>query len=438
MQAVIMAGGKGTRLAEITKNIIPKPMVPVCGKPLLEWQIEKLKEYGVDHVTMIVGFLGDVIREHFGDGSAFGIKIDYITEEEPLGTAGALYYYRAMLEEDDFLLIFGDIFFDFDIRRMLYYHSLRHAAVTLMAHPNIHPYDSDLIRTDEDGRVTGFDSKHNKRDYWYDNCVNAGIYVMNRSVLSKLHKVKKRDLEKELLAGMVKKNEAVYAYRTPEFVRDVGTVDRIRKTEADIVSGLTAAKNLNNRQKAIFLDRDGTLNVYQGFIRREEDFELEKGVCHALQKINSSGYLAVCVTNQPVIARGELSFSGLENIHNKMKTLLGREGAYLDDVLFCPHHPDGGYEGEVPELKVRCRCRKPEPGMLEEAADKFNIDLASSWIIGDGTIDMETGRRAGVKTVLVKTGLKGEDGRFSAAADLEAEDLESAVDMILARDREQE
>ena len=132
-----------------------------------------------------------------------------------------------------------------------------------------------------------------------------------------------------------------------------------------------------------------------------DDFELIDGVAPAIQKINESGYLAIVVTNQPVIARGEVSFDELEEIHNKMETLLGKEGAYLDAIYYCPHHPHKGYEGERPELKIECKCRKPKPGMLLKAAEEFNIDLSQSWMIGDGENDVIAGINAGCKTVLL-------------------------------------
>lgn len=125
------------------------------------------------------------------------------------------------------------------------------------------------------------------------------------------------------------------------------------------------------------------------------------GVSEAIKKINASGYLAIVVTNQPVIARGEVTFQELEEIHNKMETLLGKEGAYLDAIYYCPHHPHKGYEGERPELKIECDCRKPKPGMLLKAAEDYNIDLSQSWMIGDGENDVKAGINAGCKTVLL-------------------------------------
>jgi D-glycero-D-manno-heptose 1,7-bisphosphate phosphatase len=128
--------------------------------------------------------------------------------------------------------------------------------------------------------------------------------------------------------------------------------------------------------------------------------ELIDGAAEAVGKINASGFLAILVTNQPVIARGEVSVEGLELIHDKMETALGEKGAYLDDIFYCPHHPDRGYPGEKPEYKIDCRCRKPKPGMLFEAAKKYNIDLSQSCMVGDDIRDAGAGINAGCGAVV--------------------------------------
>ena len=429
--AVIMAGGKGSRLRSITNDEIPKPMVPVDGKPLLEYQVEKLKTYGIKKIVMIVGHLGEKIVDHFKDGKNFGVEIDYIFEKEPLGTAGAFYYLKDKIDAKDFMLVFGDVFFDMDFDRMEDFHFKNSALTTLLAHPNGHPYDSDLIRTDDTGRVIGFDSKNNVRDYWYDNMVNAGMYIINRKLLDLVKEPVKTDFEKDILANQVQLGANIYAYHTPEYVKDVGTVDRINATVEELKSGLIQSKNLKNKQRAIFIDRDGTINVSKGFISKADDLELIPGSIEAIKAINKSGALAIVITNQPVIARGECSFEELHNIHNKLKTLLGEKGAFVDDIFYCPHHPDKGFEGEVPELKFDCECRKPKTGMIDESVKKYNIDLSKSYMVGDSTMDLETARNAGIKSVLVDTGFAGNDGKYDRSCDIEAKNLFDAVEKII-------
>ena len=145
MQAVIMAGGKGTRLRAITNDEIPKPMAPIAGKPILEWQMECLRRQGITDVVLIIGHLGHKIREYFGDGTAFGLRLSYLEETTPLGTAGALSLLPPLLTQDCFYLIFGDVLFDIDLERMRRFHQEKRSAATLFVHPNTHPFDSDLV-----------------------------------------------------------------------------------------------------------------------------------------------------------------------------------------------------------------------------------------------------------------------------------------------------
>ena len=434
MQAVIMAGGKGTRLATVTKNI-PKPMVPIEGKPLLEYQIENLKENGVDNIILIVGHLGDIIRDHFGDGSSFGVNISYYVEETPLGTAGALAKIKDWLE-DTFFLVFGDLFININYDRFLQFHKDHNALITLFFFFFSHPYDSDIIITDDENRVTGWSYKKDVRTEDYKNLVNAGLYVMQKSATDAIEKlqvakgVDKIDLEKELIIPIIS-TSPIYAYHSTEYVKDIGTPDRLQKVTGDFLHGVCEQRNLKHKQKCIFLDRDGTINKYVGFLRTVDQVELESRAAEAIRLINESEYLAIVITNQPVIARGECSYEELNHIHNRLYTLLGREGAYLDGLYFCPHHPDKGFEGEVPELKLDCDCRKPKTGMLIKAEADFNADLTNSWFIGDTTMDVQTGKNAGMRTIMLQSGDPKKE-KFSVTPDMVADDLLDAVNMILS------
>lgn len=421
MHVVIMAGGKGTRIASVASDI-PKPMIPVCGKPILEREIMCLKKQNLTEITLIVGHLGHIITEYFADGSKFGVHIDYIVEESPLGTAGALFFLKEKIK-DDFLLLNGDIVFDVDFERFLRFHKKHAGVATILTHPNNHPYDSGIIMADKNGVVKRWLHKEDERTF-YKNRVNAGIHILSPKVFASFDELKKLDLDRDILKSLIPDRKLI-AYDSPEYVKDMGTPERYQMVIADIQSGLVEAKNLAQKQKAIFLDRDGTINVYKGFIRDIDEIELIDGVAEAIGKINRSGYLAIVVTNQPVIARGECTFEEVEQMHEKIETLLGKRGVYLDDILYCPHHTDKGFPGERPELKFECDCRKPKPGMLIEAAKKYNIDLQKSYMIGDGMNDVEAGRRAGCISIL----LGNEEDVLCKQT------LEEAVDYILEQEK---
>ena len=433
MKAVIQAGGKGTRISEITGDVIPKPMLEISGYPILYHQMMNLKKNGITDITVIIGHLGNVIKDYFGDGKQLGLNISYVEEDpqKPLGTAGSLYFLKDKLKEN-FVFLLADVFIDIDFEKMEQYHIANNADVTLLTHPNGHPFDSDLV-VEEGGVVKAFDYKSNDRTtYNYKNLVNAGVMIFSPSVFKYLTELRKYNCEKDIIVPLINEGKVV-SYKSSEYAKDMGTPERYRRVQEDYNSGICDAKNLANKQKAIFLDRDGTINEYVGFLRKEEDFRLIPGVSEAIKKINNSGYLAIVVTNQPVIARGEVTEEGLEEIHKKMETLLGLDGAYIDDIYYCPHHPDKGFEGEIPELKIECDCRKPKTGMLEKAAREHNIDLSSSIMIGDSTLDIKMAENAGMQSILLKTGQKGEDGKYEVSPTLIAEDLNDAINKIICK-----
>lgn len=431
MKAVIMAGGKGTRLLEVTNDLIPKPMALVGKKPILEHQIEELKRNGISEICIVVGYLGDKIQEHFGDGSNFQVKISYYVEEKPLGTAGALPYLLDFVSDSPFFLVFGDVIFDIDLHRMERFHQEKQGVATLFVHPNSHPFDSDLVVFDENFQINGFISKNGDRPKWYANYVNAGFYILEPSLIESIPKDSKTDLEKDLLFPWALQQGTVFAYTSSEYIKDVGTIERIKQAEKDLRTGVVQAKNLSNPQKCIFLDRDGVLNDYVGFLKHPDQMSLTKNSAEGVKKINLSQYLAIVVTNQPVVARGETSLETLEIIHNKLETLLGEKGAYLDAIYFCPHHPDKGYVGENPEYKIECSCRKPKIGMLQQACQDFNIDLSKSWIIGDSSRDIATGKNAGISTALVLGGETSIPEANSIDADLICSDILEAIQTII-------
>lgn len=427
MKAVFMAGGRGTRISSVASDI-PKPMITIQGKPILEHEIECLKQQGYRDIIITVSYLSDVIVDYFGDGSGisaatgepFGVNIRYFFEDQPLGNAGALLKLRDELK-DDFLLLNADVLFDIDIDRMREAHRNSGALATILTHPNSHPYDSGLIVSDSRHIVTTWLTKEEPRPVYYKNRVNAGIHILSPRVLEALPvsaetigtvdkegKVVKLDLDRDILRPLAGTGK-LCCYDSTEYVRDMGTPERYQAVCHDYAAGLVTGRNLKNAQKAIFLDRDGTINRYVGFLRDIDDFELLGGVGQAIALINQSAFLTVVVTNQPVIARGEVTEDELSEIHRKMETLLGEDGAYVDDLYYCPHHPHKGYAGEVESLKIDCECRKPKPGMLRQAAKDHHIDLSASWMIGDSESDILAGKAAGCRTAYIGSEDYGQD-----------------------------
>lgn len=429
-QVVILAGGMGTRLREITGDL-PKPLAPIAGSTLLGRQLDLIAASSLKDVVILSGYRADLISDYCGDGARWGLNVRCIAEAQPRGTAGAVLDALSELQ-DSFIVMYGDVVLDVDLDRLVDTHRRRGPAGTLLLHPNDHPFDSDIVEVDADNFVTRIRGYPHPEGLDLPNLVNAGLYVLERDALAGLSGLPpKPDFGKHVFAAMVDQGRRLYGYRSPEYIKDAGTPERLAKTGRDIASGKVAGLSLRSRAPAIFLDRDGVLNQEVGLISRPQDLALYPGVGAAVARINRSAYRSVVVTNQPVIARGDCTVEDLARIHARLDTLLAQDHAYVDALYYCPHHPDKGFPGEVPELKFACDCRKPAPGLIAQAAEELQIDLARSWLIGDTTTDMELARRTGVRFILVGTGHAGKDGRFPGEPEFTAPDLAAAVDLIL-------
>ena len=394
MKIVVIAGGQGTRIASVNADI-PKAMIPIDGKPILEYQLLMAQRYGFTDFLFIIGYLGDQIREYFGDGAKWGVTIEYFQEKQPLGTAGALGYLKDKLTEE-FFVFYGDTVMDFDMIHMLDFHHRKHADATLLVHPNDHPYDSDIVDVDKDGKVKNFFIKPHPDCFISHNMVNAALFIFSPSILSEIEVGTKSHIEKNVLPKCLQDGMRLYGYNTAEYIKDMGTPDRYYAVSEDVISGKVNRLNRLNKRPCVFLDRDGVINKEVNLLNKPEQMELIEGAADAIRYINGKGYLAIVITNQPVIARNLCTLEELDYIHAKLETLLGAEHAYLNDIYICPHHPDGGYPEERKEYKIKCNCRKPAPGLLLQAAKDWNIDMPHSIMIGDQDRDYQAGVNAGV------------------------------------------
>jgi len=401
MKAVILAGGRGARLGDFTREI-PKPMIVIGDRPLLHHQVDLLVKHGIGEITIMVNYLKDPIMEYFGDGSRFNAMITYFEETAPLGTVGGIKAIEDRLTSD-FLVLYGDVMINMDLSRFIRYHHEKNSCCTLVLHPNDHPYDSDLVEIDAEGRVVAFHAKPHNSGAWFHNLVNAGAYILSPQVLNFLEKGKKADFGRDVFPCIFSQL-AMYGYHTSEYLKDMGTPDRLEKVKNDLESGRISRSSYENPQQAIFLDRDGVLNVEQSYISRPEELELYDFTPAAIRKINQSGFLSIVVTNQSAIARNLCTEEDVQTIHKRMETLLGDQNAWLDAIYYCPHHPDKGFPEENPRYKIACECRKPGIGMFMKAIEKFNIDPGKSFMIGDSERDIQAGINAGCATIGVRTG----------------------------------
>lgn len=416
IQAIILAGGKGERLGKLTENI-PKPMVKIGKISILEHQINLLKRYGIKEILVLTGHLSEII-ENFLAEKDFGIKIRCLKSDPEIGNADRLKLAEKHLLED-FLVLYGDIMLDMDLERLINFHREKKSFCTLTLHPNDYPHDSDLVEIDENKKIICFHTKPHPPEKYLKNLDNTCVYVISPKIFKYIKSKKGQllDFGKHIFPKLIKR-EKFFGYNTPEYIKDMGTPERLKQINKDYLNGKIKRLNIKNKRKAIFLDRDGVISFDPGHLRNINKFQLLPNSAKAIKLINSSEYLVIVITNQAAIARKLLNKKNLEEIHKKMETLLGRVGAKLDQTYYCPHHPEDN-----------CQCRKPKIGMLKKAEKEFNIDLSKSWIIGDAETDIVTGKNAGLKTILVKK--NQEKFRECRLKTKKAKDLYSAVKLIL-------
>ena len=257
-QLVILAGGMGTRL-KARLGDLPKPMIPIGGKPLLEHQVELAQRHGFDDIIIFACYRADLIGRHFGDGSRWGLRIRTVVESEPLGTAGAVLAGFDLLA-DEFVVMYGDTMVNVDLERIRQAGQASQADAALLLHPNDHPMDSDLVEADSDNWITAFHNRPHSEDKWFRNLVNAGLYVIKKSALRPwLQPQKPLDFGKDLFPAMLGRGAKLLAYNSPEYIKDIGTPERYDRICAEYAGGVVQRSSLSTPQRAVFLDRDGTL-----------------------------------------------------------------------------------------------------------------------------------------------------------------------------------
>lgn len=428
-QAVILCGGLGTRLGAMVADV-PKPMIEVDGKPLLVHSLARLREAGITDVVMAAGYKADVIRRYF-EAHPQGLSIRVFDEPRPLGTAGCVRDLRTQLAKR-FLLVYGDVFIDFDVGELIDAARGSDAQATLLVRPSDHPWDSDLVVTDGRRRVTGFIRAGEPRDF-PRNIANAAMYVVDRRLIECMPAGEKLDWVKDVFPAALAAGVTLetHEFSGAGFLKDMGTPQRLALVEQYLADKRLVERARSHPQPitTVFLDRDGVINEEVDLLRDPADFRLLPGAANAIAALNAAGMQVIVVTNQPVIARGLCTLDTLEAIHGHMHHALAVAGARVDAVYFCPHHPETHHRdaGSVAELRVACECRKPAPGMILRAARERGCDLAASVLVGDRPSDVQAAARAGLRSILI-----GAEASSQARPDLVVASLQEATSAILA------
>lgn len=427
MKVVILAGGRGTRLG---RPDIPKPMVELSGTPLLEKLIKQLVSFGILDLYISVGHKRHVIENYFGDGAEFDCKITYLIEETPLGTAGCIVQNKHIFDAP-FLVVYGDLLLDINWKNFVEIGKNNGGLATLFCHPNSHPLDSDLLKVDENSRIIEIYRKPHNDLTALPNLSNAAIYYLDPDILTYFHSGN-LDWAHDIFPALLSTG-SVFAYNSLEYACDVGTPERLAKAQEHVKINLPQKLRKGESKPVVFLDRDGVVNKEIGGVYVPEDIKIYPGVAEAIKRLNNLHIPVLCITNQPLIAKGKISERQLIKINNRISSLLAEEsGAFINEWFYCPHHPESGWPGEIESLKIPCECRKPKPGLFFAASNRHEINLNGSYMVGDRYCDIEAANLAGVKSILVATGHSGSDkDKFPATVpDYEVKTLLEAVDLL--------
>ncbi len=400
MQVVVLLGGLGTRLKEITKNT-PKPMIDINGRPFFYYQMELMKWYGFKNFLFCVGYKGSLVEDYFGDGEKFGVRIEYSYDgDKLLGTGGAIRKALELLEED-FLIIYGDSYMDIDYGEVIYNYRVlkdtenKKGLMTVFKNNNLFDKSNVVFKNNS---LICYDKVNITSDMDY---IDYGISVLNRSVIEVIPEGHTVDLA-EIYTNLVKDRSMA------------GIEVRKRFYEIGTPSSLEEFKKYTNKRiytpsPFIFLDRDGTINeiVFNEDTENldsplsAEQLVLLPGTEEALKIFKSLGYSLVIVTNQPAAAKGKVTLGKLYEVNSRLKSMLSEKGIYLDDILMCAHFPQGK-EGLKERFLIKdCNCRKPKPGLLKRAMEKYNVDIEKTYMVGDSHVDVLAGAAVDLKTIFL-------------------------------------
>ena len=375
-QAVILAGGMGMRMRPLTYDR-PKIMVPVNGRPFVEYLFDQLKENGIKRVVLLLGYLSEKVVEYVGNGSKFGLNVEYSISKLNDGTATRVKKAEHMLD-NEFLLMYCDNYIHLDLNTYLDFHRAGKALATVIVYSNKFGTTKNNVFVDSDGYVLKYDKSRIEPEL---NGVELGFFLMKKEIIRRMPKRGSFYIDEKIIPELVSERK-LRAFVMDDLYHSLSNPERLKYTE----------KFLSSR-KVIFLDRDGVINkkMPKGeYVRAPKEFKFLPGAIKAIKLLSDAGYEIYIISNQAGIGRGLMTEPDLFQIHKYMEGELVKRGAKISGIYYCTHTADDG-----------CFCRKPRPGMLHRAAADHHINLKNVIFIGDDSRDIEAGKSAGWKTILV-------------------------------------
>jgi histidinol-phosphate phosphatase family protein len=419
---VMPCGGAGARLTQ-TLGDLPKVLAPIGGRPLLSHLLDGLRRAGARDVILLAGVGGDRVEEAARALAPRDLRVEIIVEPEPRGTAGALALLHGRLPER-FVLAYGGIYAALDWRRLWRFALERGGLGTLVVHRSSHPQDSDLVLAGDDLRLIGWRPRGSAIGP-SSLLTNSAIGVFHRDLLDYIPTDRPSDLTLEVLPARVAERAPLWAYATSEYVCDMGTPARLSAVDDAHRSGRAQLK-----AELALLDRDGVLTPPRT-VTKADDLQLLPGAGAAVRALNEAGVRVCVITNQAVVARGLCSAKTLEAIHRRLVDLLHDQGAELDGIYFCPHHPETRHPEGVPSLRGPCQCRKPSAGLVERALSEHGVAPWRALVVGDTSVDVQLAHNAGLACALVGRTEEGREPRHPARPPWRFADLAEVASWVV-------
>jgi len=384
MQAIILAGGFGTRLQSVVKDI-PKPMANIGELPFLAYLFTYLKNYNITDIVLSVGYLHKKITDYFGN-YYLGINIKYAIEKESLGTGGAIVNSLQFIDQNQPVIVLnGDTFLQIDYQKLVSFYDKSNSDLTIVLRNVEDSSRYGSVEIDDKNLIVNFIEKNIQQKSGY---INGGIYILNPKIFSNYNLAKKFSFEQDFLCehtASIKPSGFV----SKDYFIDIGIPEDYKKAANEL------PKIIKN--KALFLDRDGVINVDYGHVGKIENFHFIDGIFELCQEAQSKGYLIVIVTNQAGIAKGKYTEEQFLELTKWMENEFLNYKIKIAKTYYCPYHE----KAAIKQYKQDSFDRKPNPGMLLKAIKEFNIDPRKSIMIGDKESDIEAAEVAEISNIIL-------------------------------------